>query len=130
MRDPTGCQERPIVVEFAGSDALTMHGWGFHATTAAQALRLKGPSPIPVDAAEATAFYTPESAYNGGLPIKVDSAEDLFEKMAESHRQASANPSGDRKWDDKFPHHPLTRVRAHQQQILSTIAVNGMSPCG
>lgn len=191
---------------FAESDESVQ--WRIADGLAVNVLRLKGPSPIPVDAAEATALYTAESAYNGGLPIevevietragqvlrsifkypipnrphgimivgigllawedvhvrvhveavelgttgtrealvfalepegfpirneqpiKVDSAEDLFEKMAESHRQASANPSDDPKWDDKFPHHPLTRVRAHQQQILSAISVNGMSPCG
>ena len=63
-------------------------------------------------------------------PIHVHSGDELFKRMAQSRKQMKPHPGDDPKWDEKFPAHPLSRVRRCQGQVLASLRVDGMPMCG
>lgn len=52
-------------------------------------------------------------------PVVVSSAEELFAKMRS--KQLSAIPADDERWDQSFPDHPLSRVRARLSRVSESL---------
>lgn len=59
---------------------------------------------------------------NDQPPIKVDSAEELFARMRAA--PVVALPSDDERYDQSFPDHPLSKVRARLKNIIETITLD------
>jgi hypothetical protein len=55
-------------------------------------------------------------------PIKVKSAEELFARMRSSPVRPA--PSDDEKYDQSFPDHPLSKVRARLSEVMATLKLD------
>ncbi|MBF5005792.1 hypothetical protein [Diaphorobacter caeni] len=62
-----------------------------------------------------------ESTAEQATPIVLDNTEDMFATMRA--RPLQALPSDDRRFDDMFPEHPLSKVRHRMRQLISTVSI-------